>query len=235
MYISKRTAVLVVVIIVAVAAIWIGFNRHRSEPANSVSATSTNDAPSAAVATVQLRPAAASITGPGAFQAYQDVLIHAKVSGYVKQIFVDIGDRVHTGEVLAILEIPELNAQVDAAQAAMSRDQSEIQRTRHDVARSMAIHTALHSEYARLQLAASKLPGLVAQQELDDKQAQDLSSEAQIDAAKSANTAAQEKVSEDQATLEHYKALQAYSYVRAPFDGVITYRYADTGALIAAG
>ncbi len=242
MHISKRTAVLVVVVIVALAALWFGFGRSRSGDGNengreqgNAAQSSANEPASAAVATVQLRSAESSITVPGVFQAYQDVLVHAKVSGYVKQIFVDIGDRVHTGEVLAILEIPELNAQVDSARAAVARDQSEIQRTRHDVSRAEAIHSAQHSEYARLRSAADKLPGLVAQQELDDKQAQDLSSEAQIDAAKSSNAAAQEKVSEDAATLEHYKALQAYSYVRAPFDGVITFRYADTGSLIAAG
>ena len=232
---SKRTAVLVVVMIVVAAAIWFGLNRRGGEGADAASTTSSNDAPSAAVATVRLRPAVSSITVPGVFQAYQDVLIHAKVSGYVKQIFVDIGDRVHTGEVLAILEVPELNAQVDSAKAAVTRDQSEIQRTHHDVSRAMAIHAALHSEYARLNTAAATMPGLVAQQDIDNKQAADLSSEAQIDAAKSAYAAAQAKMSEDLATLEHYKALQAYSYVRAPFDGVITFRYADTGALIAAG
>ena len=235
MNISKRTAVLVIVMVVAAAAIWFGLDRHVGKGADAASTSSSNDAPSAAVATVRLRPAISSITVPGVFQAYQDVLIHAKVSGYVKQIFVDIGDRVHTGEVLAILEVPELNAQVDSAKAAVTRDQSEIQRTHHDVSRAVAIHSALHSEYNRLKNAAATMPGLVAQQEIDDKQSADLSSEAQIDAAKSAYAAAQAKMSEDLATLEHYKALQAYSYVRAPFDGVITFRYADTGALIAAG
>ena len=97
MYISKRTAVLVVVILLAVAAIWIGLSRHGDGPASAARTTSANDASSAAVATVQLRPAVSSITVPGVFQAYQDVLVHAKVSGYMKQIFVDIGDRVHTG------------------------------------------------------------------------------------------------------------------------------------------
>ena len=150
MYISKRTAVLVVVILVAIAAIWIGLSRRGGERADAASANPGNDAPSAAVATVRVRPAVSSITVPGVFQAYQDVLIHAKVSGYIKQIFVDIGDRVHTGEVLAILEVPELNAQVDSAKAAVQRDQSEIQRTSHDVSRAMAIHAALHTEYARL-------------------------------------------------------------------------------------
>ncbi len=235
MNISKRTAVLVVVAIVAAGAIWFGLNRRGGEGADAASTTSANEAASAAVATVRLQPAESSVTVPGVFQAYQDVLVHAEVTGYVKDIFVDIGDRVHTGEVLAILYVPQLDAQLDAAKAAVRRDQSEIERTGHDVSRAMAIHTALHSEYVRLKNAAATMPGLVAQQDLDNKQAADLSSEAQIDAANSANAAAKEKLSEDAATLESYKALKAYSYVRAPFDGVVTFRYADTGALIAAG
>lgn len=234
MHISKRVAVPILIAVVVAIAVWVGFRRPASKQAQAAT-SSADQAPAAAVATVRLRPAESSITVPGVFQAYQDVVVHAEVSGYIKKIFVDIGDRVRTGEVLAILEVPELNAEVDAAEAAVARDKSEIERTRHDVARAEAIHGAQHSEYARLKSAAATLPGLVAQQELDDKQAQDLSSEAQVDATKSAYVAAQEKVSEDVATLEHYKALQAYSYVRAPFDGVVTARYADTGALIAAG
>ena len=234
MHISKRTAVLIVVAMVAVAAIWFVLSRRGGDSADAAS-TSRNEAASAAVATVQLRPAVSSVTVPGVFQAYQDVLVHAEVTGYVKDIFVDIGDRVHTGQVLAILYVPQLDAQLDAAKAAVRRDQSEIERTGHDVSRSMAIHTALHLEYARMNNAAATMPGLVAQQDIDNKQAADLSSEAQIDAANSANAAAKEKLSEDEATLENYKALKAYSYVRAPFDGVVTFRYADTGALIAAG
>ena len=180
MYISKRTAVLVVVILVAIAAIWIGLSRRggerrrsQREPWQRCSFGSGSNGSGA--------PAVSSITVPGVFQAYQDVLIHAKVSGYIKQIFVDIGDRVHAGEVLAILEVPELNAEVDSAKAAVHRDQSEIERTSNDVSRAMAIHAALHTEYARLKTAAASMPGLVAQQEIDNKQADDLSSEAQID------------------------------------------------------
>lgn len=234
MHISKRTAVVIVVVLVVVAAVWAISSRSGGKKEN-VETSSRNQPLAAAVATVRLQAAGTSITVPGVFQAYQDILIHAEVSGYIKHIFVDIGDRVHTGQVLAVLEVPELNAQVHAAQAAVSRDQSEIQRTRHDVGRAIAIHTALHSEFARLRKASENLPGLIAQQDLDDKHAQDLSAEAQIDAAKSANAAAQGKASEDEATLQRYQAEQAYSYVRAPFNGVVTFRYADTGALISAG
>ncbi len=234
MNISKRTGIIVVVVLIAICAIWAIHVRGGSQRAAGAS-SSQNELASAAVAVVQRAPADTSITVPGVFQAYQDVLVHAEVSGYIKNIYVDIGDRVHAGEILAVLEVPELDAEVNAAEAAVRRDQAEIERTRNDVARAAAVHAALHSEYARLKTAAANVPGLIAQQDLDNKQAQDLSSEAQIDSAKSAYSAAQEKVSEDEATLQRYKAMQAYSYVRAPFNGVVTFRYADTGALIAAG
>lgn len=231
---SKRIAVIVIIAIAVVSALWVMHVKARGT--RSSSATSSQNEPlSAAVATVRYEPAETSITLPGVFQAYQDIEVHAKVSGYVKKIFVDIGDIVHTGEILAILEVPELNAQVQSAAGALARDQSELQRTKNDVARVQAVHSALHSEYGRLRDAAATQPGLIAQQELDDAQAKDLSSEAGIDAAKSAYAAAQGRLSQDRADLARYKALQDYSYVRAPFNGVVTFRYADTGALISAG
>jgi len=231
---SKRTVLIVVIAIVAIIVLFV-LHERSVDKKEDAARTAANEPLAAAVAPVETEIAESTVTIPGVFQAYQDVLVHAKVSGYVKNIFVDIGDQVHTNEVMAILEIPELNAEVKAAQAAVTRDTSEVERTNHEVARATAIHTALHLESIRLHAAAVKLPGLIAQQDLDDKLAADLSSEAQIDAAKAAYAAAQQKSMQDEATLEHYQALFAYSYVRAPFDGVVTFRYADTGALIAAG
>jgi RND family efflux transporter MFP subunit len=234
MNISKRTFVIALVVVIVICVVW-AVHARRGDEAQSGNKSSRNQPATAAVAVVQREPAESSITVPGVFQAYQDILVHAKVSGYVKNIYVDIGDRVHTGEVLAVLEVPELNAQVQEAAAGLARDQSELQRTKNDVARAQAVHAALHSEYARLNNAAAAQAGLIAQQELDDAQAKDLSSEANIDAAKSAYSAAEGRLSQDRADLARYKAMQAYSYVRAPFNGVVTYRYADTGSLIAAG
>ena len=233
MNIFKRKSVLILLAAILLVGFWI--LHKRSEEAKHKAHGDRVSAPTAAVVVVRRLPAISSVTVPGVFQAYQDILVHAKVSGYVKKINVDIGDIVHTGEVLAVLEVPELQAQVDAAQAAVVRDRAEVRRTQNDVARAKAIHAALHSEYVRLAGAAATQPGLIAQQELDDAQAKDLSSEAQIDAARSSHDAAQEKLSEDQSELQHYQALFAYTFVRAPFNGVVTFRYADTGALLAAG
>lgn len=233
MGLSRQTGwIALVVLVAACLGIAIQVRDHHSVRDKE---TSRNLPAAAAVAIVRRAPKETSITVPGVFQAYQDILVHAKVSGYVKHIFVDIGDHVHTGQVLAVLEVPELNAQVSAAQAMLARDQSELQRAKNDVARARAVHGALHAEYTRLKDAADAQAGLIAQQELDDAQAKDLSSEANVDAARSSYSAVEGKLDQDRADLERYKAMQSYAQVRAPFNGVVTFRYADTGSLIAAG
>lgn len=170
----------------------------------------------------------------GELLPYQQVELHAKVSGYIKHIYVDIGDRVHTGEDLADLEIPELMAQVQAAQAGVQGAEEDVLRAKSSVLRDQATHAALHAEYMRLKQAAAE-PGLIAQQELDDAQAKDTSAEAEIEAAKANLSSMQEALSAAKATSAHYSDLADYSHIRAPFNGLVTSRYSDTGALVQAG
>jgi RND family efflux transporter MFP subunit len=171
----------------------------------------------------------------GEFHPYQEVELHAKVSGYLRQISVDIGDRVRAGQVLATLEIPELNAELVGAQAGVRHTRQEILRAQDEVKRSIASHDAIHSAAIRLQQASDARPGLIAQQELDDALAKDRSAEAQVEAANSDLAAAQEKLAVSQASSTQVSAMNDYSRIVAPFDGVVTWRYADTGALIQAG
>jgi RND family efflux transporter MFP subunit len=83
--------------------------------------------------------------------------------------------------------------------------------------------------------ASEARPGLIAEQELDDATAKDRSSEAQVEAAKSALSAAHQQLQISQADQQRYAAMSDYSRITAPFDGVVTWRYADTGSLIQAG
>jgi RND family efflux transporter MFP subunit len=171
----------------------------------------------------------------GEFLPFQEVEIHAKVAGYIKKIYVDIGDRVRAGQLLAVLEVPEMTAQVEGAQAGVERSQDEILRARSSVARAEADHAALHAAAQRLKQASEARPGLIALQELEDAQAKDAASEAQVEAAKSELSATQQALSAAQADHRHFASLADYSYITAPFDGVVTWRYADTGALLQAG
>ncbi len=191
--------------------------------------------PSASVSLVKRGNIVHTLSLAGQFQPYQVVDVHAKVSGYIKDIYVDIGDRVHQGQVLAVLEVPELGAQLQGTVADVAQTKDEVVRAQHEVARAQSEHAALHADYKRLKQAAAAQPGLIAQQELDDAQAKDLASEAQIDAAKSALSAAQQKAAGALANHERVSDLEDYTKVTAPLDGVIIWRYADTGALIQAG
>ena len=197
-------------------------------------------ADTAVIATASVAPVtrgnlSSTLTVAGEFQPYQEVELHAKVSGYIRRINVDIGDRVKSGQVIATLEVPELNAQVAASQAEIRHSQSEITRAQNEVTLAQANHTALHAAYTRLSEASKSRPGLIAEQELDDARAKDQDGEAKIDVAKSALEAAKEQLGISKADNQRVQSLEDYSVVTAPFTGVVTMRYADVGSLIQAG
>jgi len=188
-----------------------------------------------AVALVKRRPVVNSLTLSGAFRPYQQVDVHAKVAGYIRTIYVDVGDHVKAGQVLAILEVPELSAQVAGARADIRRDQDAIRRSQSEIQRAESTHAAYHAAYTRLKQASEARPGLIAEQELDDSMAKDKETEAQIDSARATLSESESQLVVAQAELDRLSALEAYSHITAPFAGVVTKRYADTGALIQAG
>jgi len=190
---------------------------------------------SAKVATAQRGNLAHTLSLAGQFQPYQVVDVHPKVTGFMEKINVDIGDKVHKGQLLAVLEVPELNAQLKGTGFEVERSNDELLRAQHEIKRAEATHAAIHADYQRLLEASKAQPGLVAQQELDDAQSKDLSSESQVDAAKAAAAAAQEHTQVAGADNERVQALKNYTSVIAPLDGVVVWRYADTGALIQSG
>jgi RND family efflux transporter MFP subunit len=207
----------------------------RGKTVEAMSEQGDDSTPFAAVAFGRRTAIANSFSIAGQFLPYQNVELHAKVAGYIKNIYVDIGDRVHTGQVLAVLEVPELVAQVEEAKASVHHAQEEIARANSEVARAEADHVALHANAERLVNTDRARPGLIAQQELDDANAKDRASEAQVDAAKSALAAARQQLEVAKANQQHYSALSDYTRIIAPYDGVVTWRYADTGSLVQAG
>jgi len=202
-------------------------------------ADTKNDAavppPVVSVATAHTGFIANQLTVAGVFQPFQEVDVHGKVSGYIQHIYVDIGDRVRRGQTLAILEVPELQAEVAGAQAGITQTQQNILRLENEVARDQASYAAVHANYERLKQASDQQPGLVAAQELDDAFAKDRSAASQVDAAKSAVAAAQGQLGVSRAENMRVSSMEQYATITAPYDGVITMRYADTGALIPAG
>lgn len=189
----------------------------------------------ASVVSVTRGSVASTLTIAGQFEPYQQVDLHAKVSGYIRWIKVDIGDRVRQGQVLATLEVPELQDQLQGAQAQVRYTQSEIARAQSEVVSDQANYSALHAEYTRLEQASKDRPGLIAEQELDDARAKDQQAGAQVNVAKAALDAMQQQLGVSQADKHRVQTLANYEQIVSPFNGVVTMRYADTGSLIQAG
>ena len=144
---------------------------------------------------------------PAEFRPYVQSELHAMVTGYVSQMNVDFGDKVKQGQVLATIEVPELVDELHNAQARQ-------QQTEADYANAHLIYTRLHA-------VNQQHPELVAQQDIDTAQSKDASTGAALAAAR--------------ADVEKYRTLLNYTKIIAPFDGVITQRSADPGALVQAG
>jgi RND family efflux transporter MFP subunit len=157
-----------------------------------------------AVANVARRDLYKELSIPAEFRPYLEVELYAKVSGYLKMINVDFGDRVKAGDIIATIEVPELQSELDHAIAAERR--------------AVAEYRDAHLGYTRLVGVNQSQPNLVAQQDLDAAEARDLAAEAAVAAAK--------------ADRERYQTLVGYTRIVAPFGGVVTARYADPGAMI---
>ena len=166
---------------------------------------------------------------------FQEIEVYAKESGYVKKLMVDYGTHVKAGQVMAILEIPELEEQLQQDQAEVKNATNQVSRAQHELARYQAQYQALHLQYTRLNGVFQSQPGIVAQQEVDDAQGKDLAASSQVDAGQSALEAAQSQVAATKAKLARDQTLFDYSKITAPFTGVVTERYANLGTLVQAG
>jgi len=144
---------------------------------------------------------------PGELDPYLQTDLFAKVQGYVREMKVDIGDRIHKGQTLAVLEAPEVNTQVSQSEAAL--------------AAALSKYTASKDKYQRLyQASQSESPGIVAPVDLVTAHDQ-----------MAADSAAYEALRQQ---AKAYKEVSGYLYITAPFDGVVIARKADPGALVSA-
>jgi len=201
----------------------------------SANAPLATEAISVGVAKVGKKALGRKLTVSSELVPFQEIDVYAKESGYVKKLDVDYGTRVKAGQVMAVLEIPELESQLQQDDAAIKNAFDQITHAEHDLGRVQAQYNALHLQYDRLNGVAKSKPGLVAQQEVDDAQGKDLAAEAQVEASKSSLEATQSQLAVMQAKRRHDQDLYDYSKITAPFAGVVTQRFANLGALMQAG
>src|SRR5580704_6292918 len=199
--------------------------------------TTTSAAEQPTVPTATARPANLSneLVLTAEFTPYQDVDVMAKVAGYVKNIRVDIGDHVREGDLLATLEVPELQDEKAKATAGLAAAEANIITARGAMKRAEASANIAHLSFQRIQDVAIKQPGLVPKQEVDVAQAHDLEAAAQLASAQSALQSAEQAKIQADSERSRADAMLQYATIRSPFAGVITKRYANTGSMIQAG
>jgi len=194
-----------------------------------------NVAPTVAVVKVARENISDMLEIASEFQPYQEIDVFAKVSGYVRKLYVNFGTHVKQGQLLADLEVPELEQQVQQDEAMAQRSQQDLERYRQELNSAESSYTVAHLSYTRIADVQKSQPGLVAQQEVDDALGKDQEAEAAVSGAKDAVSGAQQALLSAKAALDKDKDLFAYTHMTAPFDGVVTSINAYTGALLPAG
>ena len=155
---------------------------------------------------------------PGQTAAWYETTIYARVNGYVAKWLVDIGDHVKKGQVLAIIETPELDAELSAARAQLKTSEAQVAARQAEAEFSKTTNERWRDSPK----------GVVSEQERESKKADYESSVARLYAANA-------QVALDKSKVDQYTALAQFKQVVAPFDGTITERKIDIGNLVMAG
>jgi RND family efflux transporter MFP subunit len=224
---------LLLFVVVAAGIVFFGINA-RIQTAAAVKET-TRELAIPSVAVIHAKPGAVKneVVLPGNIQAFTDSPIYARSSGYLKQWNVDIGAHVKAGQVLATIEAPELDQQVRQAKATIQQTQASLDQAIANEQQGKANEEIARVTAQRWQNLVAK--GAVSRQENDQYQAQYQAQVANLNALEQAIAAARSNIAVAEANLARLQEMQGYEVVKAPFDGIVTARNTDVGALINAG
>ena len=183
-------------------------------------------------AAVKRAPVSIELLLPGNITPITEAYIFARAAGYLKQRYVDIGDRVSACQKLADIEAPDLDLQVSQARAALAQAQGQLGQAQATLDQLTATRDLAVLTWNRYKILTAK--GAVSRQDGDNQSTAAKTSEANVAAQQKTVRASEEYVRASLATLERLVTLQGYEQITAPFGGVITARNVDVGALISA-
>lgn len=175
------------------------------------------------------------VTLTAELESYYEVDVMAKEAGYIRHMLVDIGDHVKAGQLICVVEIPELQDDLQRAKADVQTATAEQLAAEQDKKRATAAEEIAHLSYTRILDVSKKEPGLVPLQEVDVAHSRYLEAEAQVASAGQTVQASISRLQAAKAALEHETALVEYTRIVSPLNGVITQRFASDGAMIQAG
>ncbi|HJZ95094.1 MAG TPA: efflux RND transporter periplasmic adaptor subunit [Candidatus Solibacter sp.] len=230
---------LVMIALAIIGLVVVGFvagylpRQKREQVLAAESKETVRSLPSVAFSTVERASAKTELVLPGNIQAVTEAPILARATGYIRKRNADIGDRVRTAQVLAEIEAPELDQQILQATAAAEQTRSAVQQAQAALEQGQANENLAKVTAGRWDALQKR--GVVSKQENDTYQAQYTAQQANVRALEKSLSATCSNVSAVEANLDRLKQIKTYQTVRAPFDGVITLRNVDTGALVNEG
>ena len=202
---------------------------------NATSSATAVSPVSAAVAKVSRKTLDQHLTVSSELVPLQEIDVFAKESGFVKKLNVDYGTHVKAGDIMAVLEIPEMEQTINADKAAINAAREQVSGLSKLVDSVKARLVPLQAYYKRMDTVSKQNPGLVVQQEVDDAQGKALTAQADVDAAESRVQEAMSQQEQAEAKLMRDQVLYDYRNIKAEFEGVVTQRYANYGTLIQGG
>jgi len=232
---GKITLLLVLVAAIFLVAFFVGYlPHHRRDLQVIAEANVQNDAlPDVTVVATKAASSMGELVLPGNIQAVTEAPILARAEGYVQRRYVDIGDRVSAGQLLAEVEAPDMDQQVRQAQAAVEQAQADLARASAALEQGKANESIAKLTATRWDNLVKR--GAVSKQENDQYQAQYQAQAANVKALDRAVDAAKGNISAMQANVGRLTEMQGYLKVRAPFAGVVTMRNVDVGTLVNTG
>src|SRR5260221_2554327 len=183
-------------------------------------------------AKVNRRPSRSEVLLPGNIAPITEAYVYARAAGYLKRRYVDIGDRVRAGQLLAEIDAPDLDQQVTQAQAAVAQAEGQLGQAEATLQQLIATRDLANITWKRYQVLTAS--GAVSRQDGDMQQTASKTAEANVTAGEKNVRAAQEFIRASKATLQRLITLQGYERITSPFAGIITSRNADVRALISA-
>lgn len=237
---KRPSSIKIAILLVALAAVFVlafftGYiPHHRRELQITAEANAFSESlPDVTVVMAKKAAAVGDLVLPGNIQPVTEAPILARAEGYVQRRYVDIGDRVTAGQLLAEIEAPDLDQQVRQAQAAVVQAQSDLERANASLEQGRANESI--AELTAKRWANLVQRGAVSKQDNDQYQAQYQAQVANVKALERAVDAAKANISATQASLGRLSEMQGYLKVRAPFAGVVTLRNVDVGTLVNTG
>jgi multidrug efflux pump subunit AcrA (membrane-fusion protein) len=233
-HISRGKVMLIAfALVVIVVGAWLaGYVPRRNQENAAVAAANDVKTEIPPVSTTVVRQAAADVdlVLPGSVSALEEASIYARATGYVRKRYVDIGDHVKEGQLLAELDAPDLDQQVAAARAAVGQAKQQLGMTRASLIQAEAQRDLAKATLIRY--VGLVKDGAVAQQDYETQVSNSKTADALVVAQQANVNGSQDNVNAAQANLDRVIALQEFKNVRAPFAGVVTVRNVDVGYLI---